>query len=106
MDEDAYEVIAKCANINDEVVKMDDYRREDGGVDVCKGIRDLMEHSKDAGREEGREEGVHLGVEQERRSIIINMLEMDMPIEEICKIVRCDAEYVQEITQEIKQNKE
>ena len=93
MDEDAYEIISKYANINDGVVKMDDYRREDGGVNVCKGIRDLMEHSK----AEGREEGVQLGVEQERRDIIINMLEMNKSIEEICKVVRCDVEYVREI---------
>ena len=29
--------------------------------------------------------------------LLQSMLEMDMPIEEICKIVRCDAEYVREI---------
>ena len=62
-----YEIISKYANINDGVVKMDNYRREDGGVNVCKGIRDLMEHSRTEGREEGREEGLHLGAELERK---------------------------------------
>ena len=76
---------------------MDNYRREDGGVNVCKGIRDLMEHS----RTEGREEGLHRGAELERKNIIINMLEMNKSIEEICKLVRCDVEYVREIMKSV-----
>ena len=80
---------------------MDNYRREDGGVNVCKGIRDLMEHSRTEGREEGREEGLHLGAELERKNIIINMLEMNKSIEEICKLVRCDVEYVREIMKSV-----
>lgn len=97
MDEEAYEVVAKYANINDEVVKVDEYKREDGRINMCKGIYDLMENSKAEGREEGREEGRGLGAEQERRNIILNMLNMNKPIEEICAIVGCDAEYVEKI---------
>ena len=78
--------------------KMDEYKREDGKVNVCKGIRDLMEDSKTAGREEGRS----IGAELERRNVIKNMLKKNMSIEEICDIVECDAEYVQKVIKEWK----
>ena len=98
MDEEAYEVVAKYANIRKEgTVKMNEFRGKDGKFDMCKGIKDLMENSK----EEGREEGRSLGAAQERQNIITNMLEMNKDIEEICAIVKCDVEYVQKIIRDI-----
>lgn len=98
MDEDAYEVVAKYANIKKEGnVKINEYKGKDGKVNVCKGIQDLMDYSKAEGREEGRS----LGVEQERRNIITNMLKRNKSIEEICDIVECDVAYVQKIIQTI-----
>lgn len=66
MDEEAYEVVSKYANLNEGVIKMDDYKREDGGVNVCKGILDLMENSKAEGRNLGREEGIKEGIKEGR----------------------------------------
>ena len=47
MDEEAYEVVAKYANIGKEgTVKMNEFRGKDGKFNMCKGIMDLMENSK------------------------------------------------------------
>jgi len=98
MDEDAYEVVAKYANIKEGTVKMSEYKGKDGKVNVCKGIQDLMENSKAEGREEGRD----LGAEQTRRSIILNMVKKNKSIEEICDLVECDEAYVQKVIAEQK----
>lgn len=95
MEEDAYEVIAKYVNIKNGTVKMNDYKGKDGKINMCKGIEDLMEDSKAKGREEGRS----LGAEQERKNIIMNMLNKKKSMEEICDIIGCDAEYVQKIVE-------
>ena len=59
MEEDAFEVLIKYANIKEGTIKMADYRGKDGKFNVCKGIKDLMEDSKAEGREEGILEGRH-----------------------------------------------
>lgn len=56
MDEDAFEVVVKYANVT-ELVKIQDYRREDGKVDMCTAIREMMEDSRQEGIEVGMQEG-------------------------------------------------
>lgn len=67
MEEDAYEVIAKYANIKEGIVKMYKYKGKDGRINMCKGIHDLMENSKS--------EGKSLGIAQGKAEAIIELLE-------------------------------
>lgn len=84
MDEEAYEVVSKYANLKDDMVSLEEYKREDGGMDMCKGIRDLIEISKAEGKE----------------SVIVNMLNKGMAIEEICELAECDEACVERIRKE------
>ena len=94
MDEEAYEVISKYANLN-EVVKMDEYKREDGGVDVCKGIQDLMENS----RQEGRNEGINQG-----ESLLAQLVQLLLKADRIQEIDKATAnkEYREQLYKEFK----
>ncbi|MBR2046601.1 MAG: hypothetical protein IJ958_10805 [Agathobacter sp.] len=56
---------------------------------MCKAIQDLMNDS----REEGREE--------ERKNNVKNMLNENIAVEVICRIVNCDAEYVDTVQKEV-----
>ena len=94
-------MISKYAKLKEDTVKLEEYRRKDGSINMCKGIRDLISDSKAEGREEGREEGIELGVEQTRKSIVKNMLRKNKTIEEICDVIGCDMEYVERIKEEL-----
>ena len=87
--QDTYEVITKYANLGEGVIEMEKYKGEDGGINMCKGLRDLIDDSK----EEGREELL--------RGIVINMLRKNKTIEEICDLLGCDSTYVEAIRKEI-----
>ena len=50
----ALEIVTKYTN-SKELVKAKEYKIEGGKNDVCKAIRDLMDDSREKGREEGRE---------------------------------------------------
>jgi len=71
--EDTYDVLTKYADTKG-IVNMDKYKNENGGVNMCKGLRDLIDDSREEGREEGREE------------IIVKMLRKGMTVEDICKL--------------------
>ncbi len=92
--EDVYEVIVKYANTKG-LVKMDKYKNEDGGIDVCKGIRDLITDSREEGRTVGQKEGIELKCKE----IIVKMLKKGMSIADICEITECDTDYVEQIRQ-------
>ena len=94
MDADAYEVVAKYAKLEDGTVKMDEYKRKDGKVDVCKGIRDLMEDSK--------REGIKEGIKEEREELITKMLKKGVTVADICELTELDTEYVEKIQERIK----
>ena len=87
--QDTYDVITKYANLGEGVIEMEKYKGEDGGINMCKGLRDLIDDSK----EEGREELL--------RGIVINMLRKNKTIEEICDLLGCDSTYVEAIRKEI-----
>ena len=87
------ETISRYANLGKEACRIERYQGKDGRIDMCKGIRDLMDESRSEGREEGREEGI--------RNIIINMLKKEKTIEEICDLAECDPAYVESIRNEI-----
>ena len=96
MDEEAFDVVTKYAN-SKELVKTKEYVVEGGKRNVCKAIRDLMDDSREEGREEGREQGIEQGVLQAKRTLIINMLKENEPIDKICRIVECDEAFVREV---------
>ena len=87
--QDTYDVITKYANLGEGVIKMEKYKGENGEINMCKGLRDLIDDSK----EEGREELL--------RGIVINMLRKNKTIEEICDLLGCDSTYVEAIRKEI-----
>lgn len=51
MDEDAFDVVTQYTN-SKELVQKKDYTIEGGKSDMCKAIQDLMEDSREEGREE------------------------------------------------------
>ena len=92
MDEEAFDVVTKYANAT-ELIKAKEYQVEGGKRNMCKAIRDLMDDS----REEGREEGIALGAEQMKCDIVKNMLKRGMSDEEICALAECAMEFVNEV---------
>lgn len=56
MEEDAFDVVVQYANVT-ELVGVKDYKREDGRVDMCTAIREMMEDSRQEGLEVGIKEG-------------------------------------------------
>ncbi|MGN0141198.1 MAG: Rpn family recombination-promoting nuclease/putative transposase [Roseburia sp.] len=58
MDEDAYDVVAWYTN-STELMQVRDYQREDGKIDMCTAIREMMEDS----RREGMAEGIKVLIE-------------------------------------------
>ena len=55
VDNDAYEVIAKYANTKG-IINLENYKNPEGGIDMCKGLKDIITDSKAEGRAEGRAE--------------------------------------------------
>lgn len=100
MDEDAFDVVTKYTN-SKELVKAKKYPVEGGKNDVCKAIQDLMADSREKGREEGREEGREKGREEGKRSMVINMLKENEPIEKIFRYAECDEKFVEEVRKSI-----
>ena len=65
VDNDAYEVIAKYANTKG-IVNLETYKNPKGGIDMCKGLRDLITDSKAEGHKAGLTEGHAVGLTEGR----------------------------------------
>ena len=61
VDSDAYEVIAKYANTKG-IVNLETYKNSEGGINMCKGIKDLITDSKAEGHKAGLTEGHKAGL--------------------------------------------
>ncbi|MGN0141186.1 MAG: hypothetical protein ACI4AD_03100 [Roseburia sp.] len=61
MDEDAYDVVAWYTN-STELMQTRDYQREDGKIDMCTAIREMMEDSRREGMAAGIAEGMATGI--------------------------------------------
>ena len=104
MDEEAFDVVTKYTNLK-ELIKAKEYLCEGGKTNVCKAIRDLMEHSREEGLEQGieqgieqgREQGIEQGVLAAKKTLVINMLKENEPIDRICRMVECDKTFVEQV---------
>ena len=65
VNEDAFEVISKYANTKG-IVNLEKFKNQNGGIDMCKGLRDLITDSKAEGHEAGLSEGRKLGLNEGR----------------------------------------
>ncbi|MCH5256591.1 MAG: Rpn family recombination-promoting nuclease/putative transposase [Lachnospiraceae bacterium] len=90
MEEDAYDVVANYTNAEELIAAKENYEREDGKVDMCKAIKDLIA--------DGRAEGRSWGLDEKTRTIVHNMLKRNMSIQDICAIAECSEEFVKEVS--------
>ena len=56
MEADAYDVVANYTKADDLITTKKYYEREDGKIDMCKAIKDLIADGREEGREKGKEE--------------------------------------------------
>ena len=64
----------------------------------------LRQEGIEEGREQGREEGREQGREEDRKEIVIEMLRLGYPIEEISNITKLSPERIQEIESEMNES--
>ncbi|MCH5248697.1 MAG: Rpn family recombination-promoting nuclease/putative transposase [Lachnospiraceae bacterium] len=114
MEEDAYDVVANYTNAQELLATKKYYEREDGKIDMCKAIKDLIADGRaegmTIGRAEGRAEGISIGrtegmtlgisqgFDEKTRIIVHNMLQRNMSIQDICAIAECSEELVKEVS--------
>ena len=94
MEEDAYEVVTNYVKADELIQVKDEYRREDGKVDMCQALKDLIED----GRIEGRAEGHSTAI----KSIVIKMVNKGKSDEEIMELTECSAELIWEVREEFR----
>lgn len=94
MEADAFDVVANYTNAEELIAAKEYYEREDGKVDMCKAIKDLVAD----GRAEGMTLGRSQGLDEKTRTIVQNMLKRNMSIQDICAIAECSEELVKEVS--------
>ena len=79
------------------------FNRED--KKMCEALRELMEEEFEAERGKARSEGMEEGIKEGRtkmaKTVISNLMEMNMPIEDIIKATRESEETVTKIIEEL-----
>ncbi len=87
----------------DLIVDSENYENEEGGIDMCKAVREIFEEGQMNGRIAGREEGKKEGREEGRKEgirlakRIFERRSAGEDIEEIAKEEGLDIEYVRSI---------
>mgnify|MGYP002707726625 CR=1 FL=1 len=61
-----------------------------------------IEYAKEIGHEEGLEEGLAKGREEERNSIVLKMLQNNLPVQTICDVTGLSLEEVAKLKEEVK----
>jgi len=88
-------------------VKIDDIPFEEGGLEM---LETLIDRVKEEGYEEGREEGIEKGIEKGKvegkyeRNIEIarNLLNINMPVEQIALVTSLSVEEIQKLSEEMR----
>lgn len=104
MEEDAYDMAIAYADA-EELMDVKKYRGKDGKVNMCEGIREMIEDGRlegiMEGRLEGREEGLiagkKAGSEEATRNFVRNMLKRGMDEEDIKALAECDQAMIKEV---------
>ena len=64
------------------------------------GIEIGMKQGMEKGMEKGMEQGMEKGMEKKGRTVIMNLLKLNMSIEGIAAVIECPIPYVKEIARE------
>jgi predicted transposase YdaD len=94
MEEDAFDVATGYASASELKMAKEKYL-EQGGINMCTAIQEMMADSRAEGRLEGRIEGI----QDKQRQIIRNMLARGMSNEDIMALAECSQEEVNEVRQ-------
>ena len=76
------------------------FNREDKRM--CEALRELMEEEFEAERGKARREGLKEGRSEAVKTVVSNLLEMNMPIEEIIKVTGESEEIVYKMIEELR----
>ena len=76
------------------------FNREDKRM--CEALRELMEEEFEAERGKARKEGLKEGRTEVVKTVVSNLLEMNMPIEEIIKVTGESEEIVYKMIEELR----
>ena len=105
MEEDAYEVVTNYVKAEELIQVKEEYSREDGKIDMCQALKELIEDGRmeglEAGREEGRMSGLAEGRSDAIKSIVIKMVQKGKSDEEIMELTECSAQMLWEVKAEI-----
>ena len=64
------------------------------------GMQEGIEIGMKQGMEKGMEKGMEQGMEKKGRTVIVNLLKLNMSIEGIAAVIECPIPYVKEIARE------
>ena len=90
MEEDAYEVVTNYVRAEELIQVKEEYSREDGRIDMCQALKELLADERMEGREEGR------------KSIVIKMVQKGKSDEEIMELTECSAQMLWEVKEGLK----
>ena len=68
------------------------------GIEI--GMKQGMEKGMEQGMEKGMEKGMEQGMEKKGRTVIVNLLKLNMSIEGIAAVIECPIPYVKKIARE------
>ena len=85
MEEDAYEVVTNYVKAEELIQVKEEYSREDGKIDMCQALKELLADERMEGREEGRELG--------RKELVLRMYaDGTLDVRKACTYLGCTPE--------------
>ena len=85
MEEDAYEVVTNYVRAEELIQVKEEYSREDGRIDMCQALKELLADERMEGREEGRELG--------RKELVLRMYaDGTLDVRKACTYLGCTPE--------------
>ena len=98
MEEDAYAAVTNYVRAEELIQVKEEYSREDGRIDMCQALKELIED----GRMEGRATGMAEGRSDAIKSIVIKMVQKGKSDEEIMELTECSAQMLWEVKEGLK----